>query len=53
MNVQDVHMQYITEGFDENGVVNKFDLRLPENLSYAYDIKDKIAEKEHNRSAII
>ena len=35
MNVQDVHMQYITEGFDENGVVNKFDLRLPENFSFA------------------
>ena len=33
MNVQDVHMQYIEEGFDENGVVNKFDLRLPENVN--------------------
>lgn len=53
MNVQDVHMQYIEEGFDENGVVNKFDLRLPENFSYAYDIIDKIAEIEPDRRAMI
>lgn len=53
MNVQDVHMQYITEGFDENGVINKFDLRLPENFSYAYDIIDKIAEIEPDRRAMI
>ena len=53
MNVQDVHMQYITEGFDENGVVNKFDLRLPENFSFAYDIIDKIAEIEPDRRAMI
>ena len=53
MNVQDVHMQYITEDFDENGVVNKFDLRLPENFSFAYDIIDKIAEIEPDRRAMI
>ena len=53
MNVQDVHMQYITEGFDENGVINKFDLRLPENFSFAYDIIDKIAEIEPDRRAMI
>ena len=53
MNVQDVHMQYITEEFDENGGVNKFDLRLPENFSFAYDIIDKIAEIEPDRRAMI
>ncbi|WP_432651062.1 AMP-binding protein [Huintestinicola sp.] len=53
MNVQDIHMQYIEEGFDENGVVNKFDLKLPDNFSYAYDIIDKIAETEPERRAMI
>ena len=53
MNVQDVHMQYIREGFDENGVVNKFELDLPDNFNYAYDIIDKIAEIEPERRAMI
>ncbi len=53
MNVQDVHMQYIEEGFDENGVVNKFGLKLPDNFNYAYDIIDKIAEIENGRRAMI
>ncbi len=53
MNVQDVHMQYIREGFDENGVISSFDLDLPENFSYAYDIIDSIARIEHDRRAMI
>ncbi|MCM1524894.1 MAG: AMP-binding protein [Ruminococcus sp.] len=53
MNVQDVHMQYIEEGFDEKGVVNRFELKLPDNFSYAYDIIDKLAQVQSDKLAMI
>lgn len=53
MDVQDVHMQYITEEFDENGVISKFDLRLPDNFNFAYDIIDKIANIDHDRRGLL
>lgn len=53
MRVEDVHQQYISEGFDDNGVISEFDLRLPENFNFAYDIIDKIAEIEPDRKAMI
>ncbi len=53
MQVQDIHMQYIKEEFDENGVISAFDLDLPDNFNYAYDIIDKLAETEPERRAMI
>ena len=53
MNARDVHMQYVTEAYDENGVVCKFELDLPDNFNYSYDIIDKIAECEPERRAMI
>lgn len=53
MRVQDIHMQYITEEFDVNGVISGFDLCLPDNFNYAYDIIDKIAEIEPDRRAMV
>ncbi len=53
MLVEEVHSQYIIEGFDENGVIKEFDLKLPHNFNYAYDIIDKIAQIEPDRRAMI
>ena len=53
MNVQEIHSQYIEEEFGEGGVIKRFDLRLPDNFSYAYDIIDRIAEAEPDRRAMI
>ena len=53
MNVQEIHSQYIEEEFGEDGVIKRFDLRLPDNFSYAYDIIDRIAEAEPDRRAMI
>ncbi|MBR4346498.1 MAG: HAD-IA family hydrolase [Oscillospiraceae bacterium] len=53
MKAKDVHLQYIEEGFDENSVVNKFELHLPDNFNYAYDIVDAIADLEPDRRALI
>lgn len=53
MLVEDVHKQYIEEEFDEKGVISRFELHLPENFSYAYDIIDKLAEIQPDRRALL
>ncbi|MBQ8978376.1 MAG: AMP-binding protein [Oscillospiraceae bacterium] len=53
MKACDVHMQYVEEAYDENGVISKFELHLPDNFNYSYDIIDKIAEVEPDRRAMI
>ena len=53
MIASEVHMQYMDEAFDKNGVVCKSELMLPDNFNYAYDIIDKIAECEPRRRSMI
>ncbi len=53
MKACDVHAQYIEDAFDENGVVCKCELKLPDNFNYAYDIVDAIAAAEPGRRALI
>ncbi|MBO6141575.1 MAG: AMP-binding protein [Ruminococcus sp.] len=44
MILSDFYKQFVTEGFDENGIINKFELDLPENFNFAYDVIDGIAD---------
>ena len=53
MTMENLYKQYCTEGFDENGVLNKFDVHCPDNFNFAYDVVDKIAELEPNRRAMV
>ncbi|MEG0614184.1 MAG: AMP-binding protein [Oscillospiraceae bacterium] len=53
MEVKDLYKQFCTEGFDEKGVLNKFELNCPDNYNFAYDIIDGIAKIEPNRRAIV
>lgn len=49
----EIHLKYVKEVYDENGVLSDFDLELPENFNFAYDLIDKIAETEPDRRAVI
>lgn len=53
MEVKDLYKKYCIEGFDENGMLNKFELNCPDNYNFGYDIIDKIAELEPNKRAMI
>lgn len=53
MRIEDVHERYIEEEFDEKGVIKHFELHLPENFNYAYDIIDKLAETQPDRRALL
>jgi acetyl-CoA synthetase len=53
LSVRTLNEQFVNEGYDENGVLNKFEPILPDNYNFAYDIVDKIAELEPNRRALL
>ncbi|MGN0665691.1 MAG: AMP-binding protein [Huintestinicola sp.] len=53
MNVQDVHMQYVKEEFDEKGIIKSFELVLPDNFNFAYDIVDAIADIDPSGQCLV
>lgn len=52
MLVKDFYKQFVNEGYDENGIVNKFELNLKDNFNFAYDVIDGIAEIAPEKKAI-
>ena len=38
------YKNFVKEGFDENGILNKFELDCPDNFNFGYDIIDKYGE---------
>ena len=50
--VLDYYKKFVREGFDENGILNKFEVNCPDNYNFGYDIIDKFAELEPNRPAL-
>ncbi len=50
--VKDYYKRFVREGFDENGVLNKFEIDCPDNYNFGYDIIDKFGEIEPDRRAL-
>ncbi len=50
--VKNYYKKFVTEGFDENGILNKFEINCPENYNFGYDIIDKYGELEPDRQAL-
>jgi len=50
---ENLYQTYCTEGFDENGVMNRFDIHCPDNFNFAYDVIDRIAQLEPDRRAMV
>lgn len=48
-----LYQTYCTEGFDEDGVLNRFDIHCPGNFNFAYDVIDRIAALEPDRRAMV
>ncbi len=53
MDVRSYHLNFVEEGYDKNGILNKFNIKYPENFNYAYDIIDKYGEMEPDRRALM
>ncbi len=48
-----LYQRYVTEGYDKNGILNRFDIHCPDNFNFAYDVIDEIAKLEPNRRAMV
>lgn len=47
-----LYKNYVDEYFGDDGVINGFKLKSPENFNFAYDIVDRIAFEEPDRRAM-
>lgn len=53
MEMKDLYKKYVTGEFDENGVLNKFEVHVPDNFNFGYDVIDEIAKNEPDRRAMV
>ncbi|MDR0222415.1 MAG: AMP-binding protein [Oscillospiraceae bacterium] len=51
--VKGYYKKFVTEGFGEDGALNKFEINCPDNFNFAYDIIDKFGELEPDRPAVL
>lgn len=51
--IKNYYKRFVTEGFDENGILNKFELSCPKNFNFAYDIIDRFGELDPDRPALL
>ncbi len=51
--VKGYYKHFVNEGFDENGILNKFELNCPDNFNFGYDIIDKYGEIDPDRRALL
>ena len=42
--VRNYYKKFVKEGFDENGILNKFEIDCPDNFNFGYDIIDKLID---------
>ncbi|MGN0579151.1 MAG: AMP-binding protein [Ruminiclostridium sp.] len=50
--VRNYYKRFVKEGFDENGILNKFEIDCPDNYNFGYDIIDKYGEIDPDRLAL-
>lgn len=53
MLMKDLNTKYCVEGYDENGILNKFEIKCPDNFNFGYDVIDVIGTNEPDRKAMI
>jgi acetyl-CoA synthetase len=51
--MQGIHLKYVQEEYDSNGMLSKFHLNVPENFNFAYDVVDELARTEPGRTALV
>lgn len=51
--MSEFYQRFCTEGFDEDGVLNRFELHYPENYNFGYDVVDARAKETPNDKALV
>lgn len=53
MEMKDLYKKYVSDGYGDDGILNKFDVHVPKNYNFGYDVIDEIAKNEPDRRAMI
>ncbi len=53
MNMRNFNEKFVTEGRDSNGILNKFEINVPDNFNFAYDVIDELAKIDANHTALL
>lgn len=51
--MQGLHLKYVNESYDENGLLKSFSLNVPDHFNFGYDVVDEMARLEPNKTAMI
>jgi acetyl-CoA synthetase len=51
--MRDIHLRYVEETYDPNGILSGFSVRFPPDFNFAYDVVDDIATAEPDRPAMV
>ena len=51
--MQLLYQKYVNEGFDENGVLNRFEIDPHGDFNFGYDVVDEMAKKAPNKTAMV
>jgi acetyl-CoA synthetase len=53
IKMNNINEKYVNEVYDENGLLEKFSVNVPEDFNFAYDIVDELARLEPMKKALI
>ena len=51
--MRNINERYVTEAYDENGLLTQFDVNVPADFNFAYDVVDDIALADPDRTAMV
>lgn len=51
--VKDLNKKFCREAYDENGILKEFELTLPDNYNFAYDVMDEIGRIAPDKKALL
>ena len=51
--MRNIHSKFVTEAYDENGLLTDFQVNCPEDFNFGYDVVDDIALAEPERPAMV
>ena len=51
--MRNINLRYVQESYDENGVLSKYELNVPEDFNFGYDVVDDIGTNDPDRRAMV
>ncbi|MDR2866303.1 MAG: AMP-binding protein [Methanomassiliicoccaceae archaeon] len=51
--MRNIHLRYVEEEYDKNGVLSSYKMKCPKDFNYAFDVIDDIAINDPDRRALL